>query len=359
MTSHETLKGKNSDRYQFILPYYNFSTNLISKENFGSIELNSFGSNNYKNTNNIRSRIINDVNFESSELISNAGFKNSLNLYLKNLNTVAKNDAIYKSSPQLELMSIFEARSSLPLIKFGEKFDRYFEPKISLRFNPGDMKDYSSENRKITTSNIFDINRLGLTDTFEEGKSITLGIDYKKEKINNINKYFEFKLASVFRDGSEEKIPNSSTIKKGGNLIGSIKNNINENFDLIYNFSLDNDLNNIEYNSFETNIKFDKFFTSLKFTEENGKIGDSNSIENTLRYNIDDKNFISFNTRRNRKISLTEYYDLVYEYANDCLTAGLKYKKTYYKDRDLEPTEDIMLSVTIFPLTTYEKRFDR
>ena len=42
----------------------------------------------------------------------------------------------------------------------------------------------------------------------------------------------------------------------------SIKNNINENFDLIYNFSLDNDLNNIEYNSFETNIKFDKF-TSL------------------------------------------------------------------------------------------------
>ena len=61
----------------------------------------------------------------------------------------------------------------------------------------------------------------------------------------------------------------------------------------------------------------------------------------------------------NRKINLTEFYDLIYEYKNDCLTAGLKYKKTYYQDRDLLPTENLMFSVTIFPLTTYEKSFDR
>ena len=47
---------------------------------------------------------------------------------------------------------------------------------------------------------------------------------------------------------------------------------------------------------------------------------------------------------------------MVYEYKNDCLTAGIKYKKTYYEDRDLKPTEDLLFTITLFPLTTYETR---
>ena len=129
--------------------------------------------------------------------------------------------------------------------------------------------------------------------------------------------------------------------------------------DFIYDFSIDNDIETLEYNSLTANLNINKFSTGLKFVEENGKIGDSNSIENTLSYKFDDSNFLSFSTRRNRKINLTEFYDLVYEYKNDCLTAGLKYKKTYYQDRDLLPTENLMFTITIFPLTTYEKSFDR
>ena len=86
---------------------------------------------------------------------------------------------------------------------------------------------------------------------------------------------------------------------------------------------------------------------------------DSNSIENTISYNFDENNYLSFNTRRNRKINFTEYYDLIYEYKIDCLTAGIKYKKTYYQDRDLLPAENFIITVTLFPLTTYETDFDR
>ena len=55
---------------------------------------------------------------------------------------------------------------------------------------------------------------------------------------------------------------------------------------------------------------------------------------------------------------MTEYYDLVYEYKNDCLTAGIKYKKTYYSNDALKPTEDLMFTVTLFPLTTLEQEVD-
>ena len=44
------------------------------------------------------------------------------------------------------------------------------------------MKNIQSTDRRINTDNIFDMNRLGLNDSFEEGKSLTLGLNYKKEK---------------------------------------------------------------------------------------------------------------------------------------------------------------------------------
>ena len=88
-------------------------------------------------------------------------------------------------------------------------------------------------------------------------------------------------------------------------------------------------------------------------------MGDSNTIENSTTINFDRSNSLSFKTRRNRKISLTEFYDLVYEYQNDCLTAGIKYRKTYYKDRDLQPKEDLFFTITLFPLTSLDQKVDQ
>ena len=88
-------------------------------------------------------------------------------------------------------------------------------------------------------------------------------------------------------------------------------------------------------------------------------MGNSNFIENNTSYRFDDQNFITFKTRRNRKLNLTEYYDLVYEYRNDCLSAGIKYNKTYYEDRDLKPSENLFFTISLIPLTSYEQKIDR
>ena len=78
-----------------------------------------------------------------------------------------------------------------------------------------------------------------------------------------------------------------------------------------------------------------------------------NVLKTSVSYNPDNKNSFSFSTRRNRKINLTEYYDLVYEYKNDCLIAGIKYNKTYYSDRDLKTSENLLFTIYLVPLTTY------
>ena len=357
ISAYENLTiNKDSDRYEYILPYYNFSTVLDKNYYNGSISLSSSGSNKLNSTNDLKSNIINNLTYNSDKYISNLGFDNSLNIVFKNLNSLGKKNSDYKSSPQIELLSMFEVNSSIPLIKKQKNYNNYLTPKLSFRFNPSDMKNYANNSKIIDTGNIFSLNRLGLNDSFESGRSLTLGLNYKKEKkdLNDINKYFEFNLATVLRDKEEEFIPKTSTIgRKNSNIFGSIESNLSKNIDLNYNFALDNDISTFEYNGLNTTFRFENFETTFSFIEENGEMGDSNIFENSISYNFEN-NYIKFNTRRNRKINLTEYYDLVYEYKNDCITAGIKYNKTYYSDRDIKPKEDLLFTITLFPLTTYE-----
>ena len=57
-------------------------------------------------------------------------------LSFKNLNTVGKNDDTYKSSPELDLVTLFDMNISMPLIKEEKRFTNYLTPKISLRYKP-------------------------------------------------------------------------------------------------------------------------------------------------------------------------------------------------------------------------------
>jgi len=351
----EDLQITESDRYQYILPYYKY--NKILSKNFmnGSVNMRSSGTNELKNTNNLRTRIINDTSYRGFDFISDLGVKNNFNINLKNLNSSGKNDTEYTSSPQIDLMSSVEFISKLPLIKKTNFSENYITPKISFRFNPSDMKNHSTDSRQINVNNIFADNRLGINDSLESGRSLTLGIDYKKEKLDDINKYFEFSLATAIRDKEENNIPKKSTLnRKNSNLFGSMTSNLNKNLSLNYDFAIDNDLNTFDYNSVGAQVSINNFITEFNFIEENGEMGDANVIENSFAYTLNESNQLSFKTRRNRKINLTEYYNFVYEYKNDCLTAGITYNKTYYEDRDLKPSENLLFTVTIFPLTTYQ-----
>ena len=358
--SFENLQLKDSDRYQYIFPYYNLEKIISQNYMHGFLSLTSNGTNELKNTNNLRSKIINDFSYKGFDMISNLGIKNNLNLNLKNLNSVGKNDSEYKSSPQIELMTSLELKSTLPMSKKTSDHNNLLTPKMSLRFSPSEMKDYSSSERQISTDNISSDNRLGTEDTFETGKSLTIGFDYKKEKLKDINRYFELKLATVLRDKEEKFIPKTTTLnKKQSNLFGTISNSFSENFNLNYNFAIDNDLSSFEYNKISAKYSVNNFYTSFNFIEEGGEMGSSNILENTFKYTLDEKNSFSFSTRRNRKINLTEYYDLVYQYKNDCLSAGIKYNKTYYEDRDLKPNENLFFTISLFPLTSYEQKVSK
>ncbi len=358
-STYEDLNKLQSDRYQFILPYFNFNSELLSNDLI-TVNLYSNGSNILQNTNNLRTKVINNLNFSSNELISSkTGLKSGINLYLKNSNTVAKEDNIYKSSPQSELMNIFEINTSYPMVKKINDKTELLTPKISLRVNPSDMKNHSDTDRSINVNNIFTIDRLGLEDSFESGKSLTLGLDYSSTKNLNNNEV-NAKLATVFREKKQDTIPKKTSLSETNSyLFGGINYKEEDTFNIEYNFASKRGFDSFKYHDLGINFSLNNFVTEFNFIEENDLIGTAHIIENKSTFNFDENNFISFKTRKNKEINLTEYYDLLYEYKNDCLIAGLKFQKKYYEDRDLEPSENLFFSITLFPLTTLEQEIDQ
>ena len=95
--------------------------------------------------------------------------------------------------------------------------------------------------------------------------------------------------------------------------------------------------------------------TTFEYFDEKKNLINESYTSNSTSYEIDKQNFLTFSTRRNREIKLTEYYNLIYEYKNDCLTAGIQFNKTYYEDRDLKPSENLFFTISIIPITTYER----
>ena len=359
LITYENLQKINSDRYEYIFPYYDYNSKINYNFFGGEINFSSSGSNIINNTNQLKSNINNNINYNSREFTSFDGVQSFFSINTKNLNTVGKNNSEYKSSPQIEILNELNYNLSYPLLKQNEYNINYLTPKALLKINPSDMKNYSTLDRVVNVNNIFNHNRLGL-DSFESGRSLTLGLDFKKENSENLNKFFEIKLASVFRDKEENFMPKKSTLnKKNSNLFGSINNNFSDFFNINYNFAINNNYNSIEYSNLSTRFNMNNFTTEFDLLKENGEMGNSNFIENNTSYRFDDQNFITFKTRRNRKLNLTEYYDLVYEYRNDCLSAGIKYNKTYYEDRDLKPSENLFFTISLIPLTSYEQKIDR
>ena len=356
----EALSGYNSDRYTYDLPNYDFSKNFSLNNFDGSFNFSSAGNNTINNTNVNTSTIKNNLQYSSDEFYFNNGIKTDYIIQIKNSNSMSDNSVKYKNTPQSELMSAYFYNASFPLQKNNINSLNTLIPKLSFRISPHDMKNHNSTGRRIDINNVFSNNRLGLGDSFEGGESLTLGVDFKKEKVNKLDKvteieeYFDFKLATVFRLNNEKYIPINSTInKKSSNIFGLLNYKPNQNINLNYNFSLTDDLDTLEYSSIGAEFEFKNFSTKFDYIEEAGILGSTNLVTNTTKYSLNEYNSLAFGTRRNREIGLTEYYDLVYEYKNDCLIAGIKYRKDYYRDGDIIPKEELFFSITIVPFYTF------
>ena len=349
----DLTKEKDSDKFQYILPNFTISKLLNNNsDSKGRLNYEISGSSQKKNTNVSESFLINDLIYKSNFFFSKFGTISNYELEFKNSLKKGENSNKYKNETQSENFSSFIFNSSIPLKKNYKNYNGNLSPKINVRYSPNKSENLSDLDRKINITNIFSKNRLGLNDSLEGGKSITLGFDYDLETKENKD-FLEFSLGQIFRDTEDKRLPLTSKMQtKSSDIVGNFDFKPNDKFNINYDFSFDNNLETVNYTKIETQLSVNNFVTSFDFLEENDDIGSDSYLLSDIRYNFNEKNSVSYNTRRNRKTDLTEYYNLVYEYKNDCLIAGIEYNKEYYQDRDLKPSEQIFFSLTFTPFTT-------
>ena len=351
-TIYEDLNKNKKDRYEYILPKFNLSKKIRNNTNLnGNFSLNSQASIRNYNRNIYEKTNVNDLIFSSYPKITPKGFYNNYEFLIRNSNTDNKNSS-YKNNESVYLSSIFQYNSSLPLIKENNEFQKILKPKLTFKIAPTHTKDERNSENKIDISNVYSINRAGDNSSTEGGVSIAYGSDYSifdKEKSSEI---FNFKVANNFRFEKNDDLPRKNQIgEKTSNIFSEITFNPNEFFTTNYNSSMRNNLRDTNYENLITEFRVNNFVTTFDYLNENNTNAKNSYIQNKSTYSLDDNNSLSFSTRKNKSTDLTEYYNFMYQYKNDCLAASIEYNKDYYSDRDLKPDESVFFKLTIIPFS--------
>ena len=347
----ENLSESSNDRFEYIYPNYKVVKKLDINENLNNdLILSSYGYQKKYATNVYEGIIINDLLYDPIYNFNEKGIKNKLNFLVKNVNIEANNSKKHKNQLSQSLLTSLQYQSEYPLKKDGSLNNEHLIPKISFMYSPNKTKNMLKDDRRIDINNVFSLDRISANDTIEGGGSITIGTEYKKINKKNYNEVLNLNLAQVIRNKKNEDLPvNSGIGNTSSDIFGNINFKPNSFFDIKYNFTIDNNLNETNYDSIKTQFSVNNFVTTFEYLDDKKSLNQESYITNNSVFNFDETNEFAFNIRKNRKTNATEFYDLIYSYTNDCLVASVKYNKEYYTDGDLKPEENIFLSLTVIP----------
>ena len=348
----EDLNKKNNDRYEVIYPTFNVNKDIINDSALpGNFNINSFGLVKSYDTNTLDKVFINDLMFNSDSFLTNSGIKNDFKLLFKNINTDSKNSKKYKNKQDIELASIIQFNSSYPLKNIDNSFINIFKPISSFKFSPNrNKKKLREKDKRIDVNNAYNLNRISSNDMVEGGGSLTYGLEYKKNRISDSIEVFDAKIANVIRIEENKNLPTNNNVGgKTSDILGSLAYSGNDFFKTNYEFSINDNLKDTSYQLLGTEFKVNNFITSFEYLNENSTNDSDSYLSNKTSYNFNDSKNISFETRKNKKTNMTEFYNLIYQYRNDCLIAAIEYNRDYYNDRDLQPEENIFFKLTIVP----------
>ena len=352
-TIYEDLSKKDSDRFQYILPNFTYTKNLIIPDDYnGNFKFKSTGFQKNYDTNKYESLLINDFLFESNNIISKSGLLSNYDLLIKNFNSYTENSSSYTEKEDYEVFGSLLLKTSFPLIKFNKNSQNYLKPIMALRYSPNNTKNISDKDVRLNYDNIFSLNRIGTNEIVEGGKSISLGFEYEKRNLQD-EKIIGFNLASSITDKKNNNLPTKSKLNDTrSDFVGNLSYSPNNILDFDYNFSYDRDLDGSNYDSISTKISVNNFVTSFNFLSDEFKISGKDNKEifsNTTTYKLNNENSIKFNTSKDLKKDFTEYYNLIYSYETDCIIASAEFNKKFYRDGNLVPEKSLLFTIRFIP----------
>ena len=348
----QTLTDTYNDKYEFTLPDLLLNKDFFT-ERFGYGDFESNLSINNYDTNKTERFLINNFDWTFEKSFSESLYKGEFLTKLKNVNYETKNVEKFKNENTSEFYGAVGYLATMDLIKYSEKNSSHLlKPKLLLRYAPNHMKKLEGD-YPLYNENIFSLDRLGSTSNFEGGSSATIGFDYnKKFRGNELN----FSMGQIINEKkTNKKKPSSSSLdKRFSDVVGTLNFDNKNNFKVKYNYALDQGYKKTNYNNFELDYKIDNISFNLNYMDEEKLLEKQEYVKSSIMIKSSEKGLFSFTTKRDLITDSSEYYKLSYEYLNDCLRAGLVYRREFYDDSELEAENSLMFTITLSPFASIE-----
>ena len=188
---------------------------------------------------------------------------------------------------------------------------------------------------------------------FEKGLSGSVGLNYKIK--NNDKKEFDFSIAQVINEKENKKMSSKSSLdEKLSDLVGTTSYNLGNGINLKYDFAIDQNYSEFNYNELGLSVNNDLLKVDFSYLQEAKHIGNQEYFKTKIDLKKDENGLLSFETKRDLIKNSSEFYKLSYEYINDCLRAGLVYRREFYIDSEVEPENSLMFKITLTPFGSIE-----
>ena len=350
---YENLDEPTNKRYEYLLPNIELEKKVFSSKRLGEINFKSNAYYNNYDVNKTNKFLINDIFWNSRNYLTKFGFLNSVEGQIKNSNYESENDGNLKSeNNNHEFSGVLAFKSKIPMQKETKNYIKTFSPNFMLRFAPGHMRDLSDEDITLNYSNLYSNNKTNKNDVIESGLSTILGFDlaFDEKKGSEEQEKFNLSLGQVFRPEKNKDIANRTSLDQViSDVVGEAGYNFSKNGRIDYKFALDHNMSTLNYNEVSTELNFGKVDFNLDYLEERNHVGNENYIKTGITLNLTNSSTLGFKTKKNYKTESTEYYNLSYQYLNDCLAAGIEFNRSFYSDRDLEPNDTLIFKISILP----------
>ncbi len=355
-TAYEDINKVDRSKYEYILPNIVYERNLISNKKIGIIDLYTSAIAKNYNVNQTTKFLVNNVGWKSRSFSNAAGIQTDFEGLLKVVTYDAENTDNYKTEEiNAETFGALSYNASLPMFKknLDENEINFFTPKVSLRYAPGHMRDIDDDDLRLSYSNLFTLNKNSQLDVLESGTSIAAGLEFSNLNFKNNkagSENYSLYLGQVYSLEENMDMPSRSSLdQKASDLVGVASIKFSENFTLKNEFSVDHNFNDVNYNDLEANFFLGNAKFNVGYLEENNHIGNNSYLKSDIELEINTSNKLSFDLKKNLETDSTEFYNLAYNYVNDCLKAGLVYRREFYTDRDVEASDTIMFNISLFP----------
>ncbi len=291
-SAYENLNLEGHKRYEYLAPYITYDSNIPLDEKFGFLNFNSnFRVRNY-DVNKQTELIVNALDWKSKKWINAFGFESEVKSIIKNVNYQAKNTAKYKNdNTNYEMSGVLGYVAKLPLFKANTSKDGKFGDKV-----------------------------------------------------------FSIAMGQIISEVGDNDKP-APINQRFSDLVGDVTWNPNDNIKLKYQYSVDQNYKDLNFSDIGLDFILGATNFNINYLEEANHYGDQKYVKTGVELNLSSSDKFTFSSKRNLLTNSAEFYNLSYEYLNDCLKAGILFRREFYNDRDIEPENSLMFTITITPFT--------